>query len=76
MIEQKKSFSCSGGQGKCRLVIWKTIAGKRISARTAAALLSRGETATLQGFQSRAGKPFAARLRLVDGEVKFAFEGE
>jgi DNA topoisomerase-3 len=58
------------------LVIWKSIAGKRISARTAKVLLSRGETATLKGFKSRAGKPFAARLRLVEGEVKFAFEHE
>jgi DNA topoisomerase-3 len=74
VVERPKSFSCSGGQGGCRFVIWKSIAGKQISARTAKTLLTRGETSTLKGFKSRAGKPFAARLRLVNGEVKFAFE--
>jgi DNA topoisomerase-3 len=72
VIERPKSFSCSGGQ--CCFVIWKTIAGKRITARTAKTLLDRGETSRLEGFQSKAGKAFSARLKLIDGEVKFMFD--
>jgi DNA topoisomerase-3 len=72
VAERPKSFSCSGGQ--CRFVIWKTIAGKRITARTAKTLLDRGETPRLEGFQSKAGKPFSARLKLIDGQVKFVFD--
>jgi DNA topoisomerase-3 len=57
-------------------VIWKTIAGKRITARTAKTLLDRGETSLLEGFQSKAGKSFSARLKLIDGQVKFVFDRE
>ena len=74
MVERPKSFSCGGRSGTCSFVIWKTIAGKRITARTAKTLLSRGETSVLKGFKSKAGKPFSARLKLVDGQVKFEFE--
>lgn len=74
VVERPKSFSCSGGQ--CRFVIWKTIAGKRITARTAKTLLDRGETSRLEGFQSKAGKPFSACLKLIDGQVKFVFDRE
>ena len=72
VVERPKSFSCSGGQ--CRFVIWKTIAGKRITARTAKTLLDRGQTARLEGFQSKAGKPFSAVLKVIDGQVKFVFD--
>jgi DNA topoisomerase-3 len=54
-------------------VIWKSIAGKRITARMAKSLLNEGQTSVLKGFKSKAGKPFDARLKLVDGEVKFDF---
>jgi DNA topoisomerase-3 len=74
VVERPKSFSCSGGQ--CQFVIWKTIAGKRITARTAKTLLDRGETSHLEGFQSKAGKPFSASLKLIDGQVKFVFDRE
>ncbi|NLF71036.1 MAG: DNA topoisomerase 3 [Candidatus Anammoximicrobium sp.] len=72
--ERPKSYSCSNGQ--CRFVIWKTIAGKRITARTAKTLLDRGETPLLEGFQSKAGKAFSARLKVLDGQVKFVFDRE
>lgn len=74
VVERPKSFSCSGSP--CRFVIWKTIAGKRITARTAKTLLDRGQTSRLEGFQSKAGKPFSASLKLIDGQVKFAFDPE
>jgi DNA topoisomerase III len=73
VVEQKKSFSCSHWRDGCRFVIWKTIAGKRITARLAQSLLENGQTDVLKGFKSKAGKPFEARLKLVDGEVKFEF---
>jgi DNA topoisomerase-3 len=76
MVERPKSFSCSNRAGACRFVIWKKIAGKRITLRIAQALLTRGETPRLEGFRSKADKPFAARLKLSDGQVKFAFDGE
>ncbi len=74
MVERPKSFSCGGRNGVCDFVIWKTMAGKRISARTAKTLLSKGETSVLKGFKSKAGKPFSARLKLVGSQVKYLFE--
>jgi DNA topoisomerase-3 len=71
--EQKKSYSCSAWKQGCKFVIWKTIAGKQISARTAKTLLTKGQTGRLKGFKSKAGKSFDARLKLVDGEVRFDF---
>jgi DNA topoisomerase III len=72
VVERPKSFSCSGAA--CQFVIWKTIAGKRITPRTAKTLLARGQTSRLEGFQSKAGKPFSAALKVIDGQVKFVFD--
>ncbi len=71
--EQPRSYSCSRWKQGCKVVIWKTIAGKRISGRTVKTLLAKGQTRQLKGFKSKAGKPFEARLKLVDGEVQLDF---
>jgi DNA topoisomerase-3 len=74
IIEQQKSYSCSGWRSGCKFAIWKTIAGKRISARTAQALLRRGRSQVLKGFKSKSGRAFDARLKLDQGVVRFDFE--
>ena len=74
VVEQPKSYGCSGWQQGCKFAIWKTIAGKRISARTAQALLRRGRSQVLKGFKSKSGRAFDARLKLDQGEVRFDFE--
>jgi DNA topoisomerase-3 len=74
VIEQEKSYSCSGWRSGCKFAIWKMIAGKRISARTAQALLRRGRSQVLKGLKSKSGRPFDARLKLDQGEVRFDFE--
>jgi DNA topoisomerase-3 len=71
--EQPKSYSCSGWKQGCKFVIWKKIAGKRISGPMAKTLLAKGQTKQLKGFKSKAGKPFEARLKLVDGKVQLDF---
>jgi DNA topoisomerase-3 len=73
VVEQKKSYSCSRWREGCPLVIWKTIAGKRITAQLAQSLLAEGQTELQKGFRSKAGKPFEARLKLIDGRVKLEF---
>jgi len=71
--EQPNSYSCSGWKQGCKFVIWKKIAGKRISGPTAKTLLTKGQTRQLKGFKSKTGKPFEARLKLVDGQVQLDF---
>jgi DNA topoisomerase-3 len=73
VVEQPNSYRCSGWQHGCKFVIWKTIAGKRIGARTAQALLREGRSRMLKGFRSKAGKPFEARLKVDQGDVRFDF---
>jgi DNA topoisomerase-3 len=74
VLDQPKAFGCSGWKAGCKFTIWKTIAGKRITAANAKTLLKKGETSLIKGFKSKAGKPFDAKLKLENGEVKFAFE--
>ena len=74
VVEQAKSYGCSGWRRGCKFAIWKTIAGKTIAPRTAQALLRRGRSPVLKGFASKAGKRFDARLKLDQGEVRFDFD--
>lgn len=76
VLEQKKAFSCSGWRDGCPFVIWKSIAGKRISRTTARTLLFKGAAGPLKGFRSKAGKAFDARLRLEGGRVQFDFSAD
>ena len=74
VLEQERSYGCSGWRGGCKFAVWKTIAGKKISVRTAQTLLRKGRSPLLKGFKSKAGKLFEARLKLEDGAVRFDFE--
>ncbi len=69
VVEQEKVYACGG----CRLKIWKSIAGKKVSIRTVQALLRDGKSPRLKGFRSKTGQPFEARLRLEGEDVKFDF---
>jgi DNA topoisomerase III len=74
VVEQERSYGCSGWRAGCKFAIWKTVAGKKLSARTARALLREGRSPLLKGFKSKAGKRFDARLKLEGGAVRFDFE--
>ncbi|QEL16244.1 type IA DNA topoisomerase [Limnoglobus roseus] len=74
VVEQDRSYGCGGWRNGCKFAIWKTIAGKKVSTRTAQALLKRGVSPLLKGFKSKSGKPFDARLKLEAGAVRFEFE--
>ena len=56
VVEQDRSYGCSGWRGGCKFAIWKTIAGKKLSARTAQALLRRGHQPAAQGVQVEGGE--------------------
>jgi DNA topoisomerase III len=74
VVEQDRCYGCSGWRSGCKFVIWKTVAGRKVSVRTAQALLRQGRSPPLKGFTSKAGKRFDARLKLVGGAVRFDFE--
>ncbi|OAT83487.1 type IA DNA topoisomerase [Desulfotomaculum copahuensis] len=75
VIEGKKGYGCAGWKEGCKFVVWKEIAGKKITVNQAKELLQKGKTAVLKGFKSRAGKEFDAALVLGEGgKVEFEFE--
>ena len=73
--ENPKAYGCSRYREGCNLTIWKKTAGKDLSPKLAKDLLTDGHTEHLDGFTSRAGKPFSARLKF-DEEFKVVFEFE
>ncbi|WP_071549710.1 DNA topoisomerase III [Neomoorella thermoacetica] len=76
VTESQKGYGCSGWKEGCKFVIWKEIAGKKITAGQAKELLQKGRTGVIKGFKSRAGKEFEAILVLKeDGKLEFEFEG-
>src|SRR5262249_34922078 len=72
VVEQERSYGCSGWRAGCKFAIWKTVAGKKLSARTAQALLRKGRSPLLKGFTSKAGKRVDARLKRERGAARFA----
>lgn len=74
IIEGKKGYGCSGYKDGCNFVIWKEIAGKKISLSIAKTLIEKRRTKKLEGFISKAQKKFSASLILNnDYKVEFDF---
>jgi DNA topoisomerase-3 len=68
--EKYKKFQCQA----CDFGMWKIIAGRQLEIPEADALLTAREVGPLEGFRSKLGRPFAARLKLNDAyEVQFDF---
>jgi len=74
ITEGPKGFGCSGYKDGCKFVIWKEIAGKKITAAIAQELLEKGETSLIKGFKSKEGKTFDAVLVLNKEEQKVEFK--
>ena len=74
VVETKKAYSCSAWKKTgCDFAIWKQVSGKRLNEGQAKLLLAKGRTGQMKGFKSKAGKPYAAALKL-DGEHKVRLE--
>ena len=68
--EKYKKFQCQS----CDFGMWKIIAGRQLEVPEAETLLRERGVGPLEGFRSKLGRPFAARLRLNDAnEVEFDF---
>ena len=72
--ERERSYSCANWRQGCRFAIWKVIANKEIDRDTAISLIQNKTTVVMEGFKSKTGKAFSARLAVRNGEVKFLFE--
>lgn len=73
IIEGKKGYGCSGYKDGCNFVIWKEIAGKKISISIAKTLIEKRRTKKLEGFISKAQKKFSASL-IFNNDFKVEFD--
>lgn len=73
IINTAKAYSCSEWRNGCPLVIWHTIAHKKITRTMAIKLITQGETGLLSGFKSTQGTDFEANLKLINGKVEMDF---
>ena len=75
VVETRKAYGCSAWKKSgCDFVIWKQVSGKRLSENQARQLLTKGRTAQMKGFKSKAGKPYSAALKLdAEHRVKLEF---
>jgi endogenous inhibitor of DNA gyrase (YacG/DUF329 family) len=68
--EKYKKFQCVD----CDFGFWKIMGGRQLAPSEAETLLETREVGPLDGFRSRLGRPFSAKLRLTDAnEVEFDF---
>jgi DNA topoisomerase-3 len=68
--EKYRKFQCQS----CDFGMWKIVAGRQLEIPEAETLLSQREVGPLEGFRSRQGRPFAAKLRFNDAhEIQFDF---
>lgn len=73
--ENSKAWGCSRYKDEtdpCDFVIWKSVAGKILSAQQVEKLLTTGSTGLIKGFRSKEGKSFDAKLKF-DKEYKLKF---
>ena len=72
LIVAKKIVRCQ----QCNFKIWTTVAGKTLTKNQIETLISKGKSAEINGFTSKAGKPFSAVVVLIDkatGQTAFDF---
>jgi DNA topoisomerase-3 len=70
--EKYKKFQCTNAS--CDFAFWKIMGGRQIEPAEADTLIRTREVGPLEGFRSKMGRPFAAKLKLNDAsEVVFDF---
>lgn len=63
IVQNSKAYGCSGYKDGCRFVVWKEIAGKKITVENVRELIENGETSLIKGFKSKDGRAYDASLK-------------
>lgn len=72
VVKNRYAYGCKNYK-ECKFKINTSICNRVISKSNAEKLLSEGVTSKIEGFTSKAGKNFDAKLKLEDGKVVFDF---
>ena len=75
MVRGRFGYNCKKWKNGCKFTIWSPMAGRVITVEEARKLLENGSTDVLDGFRSKKGSTFSAKLKLENGRVSFDFEG-
>lgn len=70
----EKAAGCTDYQSGCKFVIWRTIAGKKLSDSQLTTIIQKGKTGVIKGFKSNGGKTFEAVLKWKDNQVIFELQ--
>lgn len=73
VVENAKAYGCSAWKEGCKFVIWKQIAGKKITRPQAKKILEKGKSDLIKGFKSKKGNTFDAYLKQDAGKIIFDF---
>ncbi len=68
--ESFRAFECPG----CKLIVWKTMAGREFEREEVAKLLTEKRVGPLEGFRSKLGRAFAATVIFDEEEWKQKFD--
>ena len=74
VIRGRNGYGCMGYKEGCEFRIGLAICKKTIPIGEIRRMLATGSTVKMQGFISKAGKPFGGRLVIRDGSVGFNFD--
>lgn len=74
VVRTRRGYGCSGYKEGCKFTIWSTVASRQISVAEAKMLINEGHTDVLDGFVSKKGTTFSARLKLDGDKVGFEFD--
>ena len=74
VIRGKYGYGCMGYKDGCKFRIGSFICKRTISIANARKILSDGVSSEIQGFISKNGKPFNAKLKLDGDKVVFDFK--
>ncbi len=73
VLKSRYGYACTGYKQGCKFSINSVICKRVISKKNAQMLLDTGKTSEIQGFVSKTGKLFNAKLKLENGKVVFDF---
>jgi hypothetical protein len=74
VVRGKFSYGCMGFSKGCAFKVGVSICKKAIPKSEVSRLLATGSTVKMNGFISKSGKPFSARLVIRDGTAVFNFD--
>lgn len=75
VVIKPKNYGCSRWKEGCSFSIGQTILGRRLPEEEVSNLINNGETGMIEGFTSKKGKKFNARLTLQENaRLKFEFK--